>query len=408
LATALQSTQEMRAEFDKLQTTQLATALQSTQEMRAEFDKLRTTLRKQALLNSLRHANLLGESGVFKAVTITEPCFRSNPSICADTPSPELHQPGCVEVCFGIAVPGKEFFVAPALKMMAVILDQQQPWASDGQALVVDVGLEFGTETLVASAMGYSTLSFEVSPLMYNFVQEMVKFNQFSKAQVLNAGAGATEKTMFLHDRTLSHGTEGSYVNDVSESVDGEPVVEMHQYRLDGLVADDVMLMKIDCEGCEGGALRGAEKLFEAKRVKFVVVEIFPELLGYSDTDGKVVSKGMGISDTASTLKYLMVTHGFKCLWERNGLMFGHDIDGSINQLVASASRVSGNRQFPDDGVAEGLLDNLWCAMNDHLYKQMADSFEALIYADARARASRKGCQLCINCIQNTCIPLVK
>ena len=51
-------------------------------------------------------------------------------------------------------------------------------------------------------------VSFEVSPPMHNFVQEMVKFNQFSKAQVLNAGAGATEKTMFLHDRTLSHGTE--------------------------------------------------------------------------------------------------------------------------------------------------------------------------------------------------------
>ena len=130
---------------------------------------------------------------------------------------------------------------------------------------------------------------------------------------------------------------QGSYVNNVSESVDGEPVVEMYQYRLDGLVADDVMLMKIDCEGCEGGALRGAEKLFEAKKVKFVVVEIFPELMGFSDTDGKVVSKGMGISDTASTLKYLMVTHGFKCLWERNGLMFGHDIDGSINQLVRFA-----------------------------------------------------------------------
>jgi len=291
--------------------------------------------------------------------------------------------------------------------MMAVILDPHQPWASDSHGLVVDVGLEFGTETLLAAAMGYSTLSFEVSPLMYNFVQEMVKFNQFSKAQVLNAGAGATEKTMFLHDRTLSHGTEGSYVNDVSESVDGEPVVEMHQYRLDGLVADDVMLMKIDCEGCEGGALRGAEKLFEAKRVKFVVVEIFPQLLGYSDTDGKVVSKGMGISDTASTLKYLMVTHGFKCLWERTGVPFGHDIDDSINSLVASVSspRALG-RKFPDDGVAEGLLDNLWCAMNDQLYKQMADSFEALIYADARALATSEGCQLCISCLQSTCIPL--
>ena len=81
---------------------------------------------------------------------------------------------------------------------------------------------------------------------------------------------------------------------DVSESVDGEPAIEMHQYRIDGLVTDDVMLMKIDCEGCEGGALRGAEKLFGTKKVKFVVVEMFPVLV-----------EGMGISDTASTLKYL-------------------------------------------------------------------------------------------------------
>lgn len=116
--------------------------------------------------------------------------------------------------------------------------------------------------------------------------------------------------------------------------------------------------------------------------MKFLTLEVFPSLMD-----------SMGVMGTLRTLELVTVEYGFKCLWERNGLPLDRDLNA-----VTARLKHDGERKYPDDGVAEGLLDNIWCASTSALYQQMSASFERIVYAPAR-KSCNAGCEVCLNCV---------
>ena len=175
----------------------------------------------------------------------------------------------------------------------------------------VDVGANVGGCALLLSAAGHSVFAFEPSPDNFALLQANYRLNGFDTGRIFNAGVAAVQgETTFWQE----HGNTGNTLQ-----IGGDPEEREARLRhagtvsvptyvkvdnvslvtLDDLVHDHIDVLKMDCQGCELSALKGASRLFAEEAISVVAFELGPTFL-----------RAGGV-ENASELLYFLHDRGF-------------------------------------------------------------------------------------------------
>ena len=155
---------------------------------------------------------------------------------------------------------------------------------NENNMLTLDVGTNLGFFTNAMLALGCRVRGFEMQPSALSLVQTSACLNKFTHRLELTLGA-VSDKAERLKMIDASSGNLGGVFilnkNDTSPAF-----VEVQSQRLDVLLRDvdeSILVMKIDIEGHEPAALKGASRLFEKRMVQNIVLEVSPKVTGIDD-----------------------------------------------------------------------------------------------------------------------------
>lgn len=154
----------------------------------------------------------------------------------------------------------------------------------------IDVGGNIGTFSLYAAALGYRTYTFEPLPRNYQRLLASRERNQFLDMKVYSAAASDNVSTVDLYMWAGNFGSVFIPTGDADPRLKQSEVAYVGSsvtVPLEQLLTPDkfpfIQLMKMDCEGHEEHALRGALSLFASRRVGTLLVEVQPS--SHSDSE---------------------------------------------------------------------------------------------------------------------------
>jgi len=198
-------------------------------------------------------------------------------------------------------------------------------------AKALDVGMNVGFFTMAMLAMGCRVTAFEVQPLMVELSAlsacvNSFEGNNFTHRLTVHLGAASDTHGETLRRENISSGNLGQ----TSVSTSGS--IEIPSMRIDRVVSldDEIAIMKIDVEGHEIMALLGMHDLFVRRRVKNIVLEFSPRLLG--------------IEKAAEMLLYLYSV-GFRDIFELHYMDF-FEYASELNSSPISTSNTSWATDF--------------------------------------------------------------
>ena len=153
-----------------------------------------------------------------------------------------------------------------------------------GGEIFLDVGANIGSCSLLMAANRIPVISFEPIPSNLYFFVESLRANKDFNVSVYPFGASASQ------DRKVIFAEEGNWGN----SMIGKPAnpnKRQHNFTINLTPLDDVLwpdktlpppaigLMKLDVQGFEVEAIRGAQGLLKAGAVRFLASEMEPHTL---------------------------------------------------------------------------------------------------------------------------------
>jgi len=145
--------------------------------------------------------------------------------------------------------------------------------------LYVDAGANLGYFVLIASRQvgpQGEVIAFEPQDKAIQRLQANLQHNQVENVQVVTKGCWNEAGVATLHDFTDGHLGEASMAVIGDKIVNGQ--FEIQTARIDDVVSEPPKLIKMDVEGAELGALKGAERvLFEGERVPHLIIELNPK-----------------------------------------------------------------------------------------------------------------------------------
>ena len=146
--------------------------------------------------------------------------------------------------------------------------------AKPGQ-LVVDVGANLGYFSLLSAAMGFQVIAFE--PMNRNAAKlfSSIIRNGFQERMTLLQNAVTYDPTGRVTMKETHDSNQGNgQIRAVDSSLRGVYGMDyVETITLDGVVQQDVVLLKIDVEGFEGFVLNGARQLICSHIVQFITIE---------------------------------------------------------------------------------------------------------------------------------------
>lgn len=151
-------------------------------------------------------------------------------------------------------------------------------------SLVADVGAHVGYYTTVLGAAGAKVIAFEMHPDLLLEVKRNLWANRLDRAHVINAAVGNYDGMIFnvRFDPTPGLRVEDPITTPPPDAVEKALYDPVLSVRLDtvfarqGAIPD---LIKIDIEGYEFEALKGAQNLIAGGRTRFLL-EFHPHLVG--------------------------------------------------------------------------------------------------------------------------------
>lgn len=154
---------------------------------------------------------------------------------------------------------------------------------TDGsRALVVDVGGNFGWYSIYAATLGCRVITWEPVPHFRAFLEYNRQLNRLEDLIDIRDTAVA-EVSGVTYDLTVPQrgiwGTAGIGGLNIDGSVDNQgdyEIVKAMGERVDEVVGEDVLLLKVDVEGLEPGVIKSANGLLESYNVNHVVMEYSP------------------------------------------------------------------------------------------------------------------------------------
>lgn len=172
--------------------------------------------------------------------------------------------------------------------MMRSILAATRAISGARRGIVVDVGANAGAFSDFAAAAGYDVVAFEPKPTnVVAFAARVVK-KWGSRVRLVQKGVGEKASKVMLRGGTISQRNRtavdvGASVVKTSDcgTASGVSCDEITITTLDAellTMRERVAVLKMDIQGLETAALRGARALFSAERVDVVILEFDPFL----------------------------------------------------------------------------------------------------------------------------------
>ena len=153
--------------------------------------------------------------------------------------------------------------------------------------VAIDVGANLGVVTLALAESGFKrVLAVEPTPATANRLRENIRMNPqvVEKITVLQVAVGEKPGEVFFYVSQQS--PEQNKVSLENSDEGGQIRVEMT--TIDEIMAtcrlSQIGLLKIDIEGFEYQALKGASRAFETRSVRFVYLELIPQALTEAGT----------------------------------------------------------------------------------------------------------------------------
>jgi FkbM family methyltransferase len=145
--------------------------------------------------------------------------------------------------------------------------------------LMIDIGANIGTYTILASStIGSNCISIEPIPDTFKHLKDNIGLNHInSKVECLNIGISDSNSKLYFTSNLDT-------MNRIVEHPDAlQELIEVEVCNLDDLlIGKSPALIKIDVEGFEKKALKGAKKTLKNDLLKVVIMETF----GKSNNDG--------------------------------------------------------------------------------------------------------------------------
>ena len=143
--------------------------------------------------------------------------------------------------------------------------------------LVVDIGANIGYFSLVAASKGFRVISFE--PTHYNiehFINSIKRNNLEDRVVIYNNAVSNGHS--WIEFKATSKQNAGNFQGHIRDDKERKPAGAIGKdyaaaITLDDVIAEDVLLMKIDVENHEAFVLDGAQELFCKHIVKHVILE---------------------------------------------------------------------------------------------------------------------------------------
>ena len=179
----------------------------------------------------------------------------------------------------------------------ADILDELREMFPE-QRTIVDVGANIGTITLPVAMTGVECLAFEPAPANAARLAENAELNRLGNVTVIEAAMWSERGTVALRVEGLEGAGTSKVVKAGGDGTVEVPAATLDQFAGGGAAAPD--LLKIDVEGGELEALRGAEATLRAGRVREVFVETHPLALeerGASEADVAALLGELGYAE---------------------------------------------------------------------------------------------------------------
>jgi FkbM family methyltransferase len=152
--------------------------------------------------------------------------------------------------------------------------------------IMLDIGANIGWYSLVmAKECGLKIYAFEPDPFNFSALTRNIKNNQIEGVEAFQYAIADREAKMKLHlyksyntgrHSLINHGKTGKFVEVDTITVDGFMTKQ-------GLTAEPVELLKIDIEGFEMAAFRGASETL--KRSRYIFSEFSPEIMSSIQED---------------------------------------------------------------------------------------------------------------------------
>eukprot|EP01116_Phalansterium_solitarium_P006102 TRINITY_DN18419_c0_g1_i1.p1 TRINITY_DN18419_c0_g1~~TRINITY_DN18419_c0_g1_i1.p1 ORF type:complete len:384 (+),score=107.38 TRINITY_DN18419_c0_g1_i1:167-1318(+) len=192
-------------------------------------------------------------------VDATPPFMMAMPDIDKEGVGKDLHRNAIIE--------------APTTRFFQFILQERCALSPE---LVVDLGANFGYFSTYSAVMGCRVISLEAQPRLgaitnatfhLNNVQKRVKWHN----HIVHFDPDAKLRIHY----NLGTCWACSYV-EIPRGPPGPDSVDVSAVRVDSIVKEDVLLLKIDVEGFEVNALESAEGLLTKYNVENIVIEWNP------------------------------------------------------------------------------------------------------------------------------------
>eukprot|EP01125_Pyxidicula_operculata_P019653 TRINITY_DN7133_c0_g1_i1.p1 TRINITY_DN7133_c0_g1~~TRINITY_DN7133_c0_g1_i1.p1 ORF type:complete len:375 (-),score=54.88 TRINITY_DN7133_c0_g1_i1:133-1257(-) len=153
--------------------------------------------------------------------------------------------------------------------------------------LVFDIGANDGQYTVLSAVSGCYVVAFEPQPTCYDPIALSVRMNGVDeRVRIINRAAHHKNLTVDISFPDTCHGQFKLQKRGV------EVVRPTSTIIIDDIVPENIQitLLKLDTEGHEPEALKGALKLFKNHQIENAVVEIFPF---YWTNEGKQIGYGV-------------------------------------------------------------------------------------------------------------------
>jgi FkbM family methyltransferase len=170
------------------------------------------------------------------------------------------------------------------------------PSSPGARKLFVDVGANIGACSLLMAAHGHRVIAFEPVPQTYRALVSGFAANNFAHGAMvtlINAAASTSAGPAVIYTRrgNAGHSYTKGVTNRTSEPSNNKFIsFDIEVTTLDSIVREPVELMKIDTQGHELMALRGATALLATHGVKTIAFEFGPGLMEAAGERGDPVA----------------------------------------------------------------------------------------------------------------------
>lgn len=152
--------------------------------------------------------------------------------------------------------------------------------------IVLDVGANQAGASYAAAIRGIPVISFEALPHNVEVLMERVeKYKLEHLITVVHRAVWDKSGIDVVFHNQAEYYYNGQ-IDLAAKEADGASTVSVKTVTIDSIVDEDILLLKIDVEGCELKALLGAKNLLRTRRVPFIQLEYSPSnIQGTSGAD---------------------------------------------------------------------------------------------------------------------------